>query len=202
MKKCQLLSVALFVIFLFPSFITAASSKTNSKGDNGAKKASEYVKSDKSPKTGNIKKDRKAGTLVWSNRSPNGMEWNAAKKYCDNLTEGGFTDWRLPNIDELRTTIQNCPKTETGGECKVSEKNGRLSEEDWNPEGSCLCEFRQDNGGYYSKLGDDDLVLLWSSSAKSDEPDRAWSMAFIGGILVTYNKKINEINVRCVRTAN
>lgn len=74
MKKCQILSVTLFVIFLFPSFITAASPKTNSKGDNGAKKASEYVKSDKSPKTGNIKKDRKAGTLVWSNRSPNGME--------------------------------------------------------------------------------------------------------------------------------
>ena len=139
----------------------------------------------------------KRKSLQWSKRSPNEMDWNAAKKYCVNLTEGGFTDWRLPNIDELRTTIKNCPKTETGGECKISEKNGRLSSEDWTS--SCLCEFLQDNGGYYSKFGDDDRVLLWSSSAVSDEPDRAWAIAFVSGLVSRYSNKINEINVRCVR---
>jgi len=134
----------------------------------------------------------------WSNRSSKIMNWNAAKQYCANLSEGGFTDWRLPNIDELRTTIRNCSKTETGGECKVSEKNGRLSRGDWNPDGSCYCESRNNNGGYYSKLGDDDNVWLWSSSTRSDDTDRAWRVGFISG-LVLHSLKSYYYYVRCVR---
>lgn len=30
-------------------------------------------------------------------------DWKAALDYCENGTFGGFTDWRLPNINELRT---------------------------------------------------------------------------------------------------
>ena len=33
--------------------------------------------------------------------------WNYAKTYCENLTLGGFSDWRLPNIYELTTLIDN-----------------------------------------------------------------------------------------------
>lgn len=29
--------------------------------------------------------------------------WNEAIKYCENLTLGGFEDWRLPNIRELKS---------------------------------------------------------------------------------------------------
>ncbi|OQX73955.1 MAG: hypothetical protein B6D59_04085, partial [Campylobacteraceae bacterium 4484_4] len=29
--------------------------------------------------------------------------WEEAKSYCENLTLGGFTDWRLPSIEELYT---------------------------------------------------------------------------------------------------
>ena len=48
MKKCKTLSVALFVVFLFPFFITAASQKTNSQGNNSDKKACEYARNENS----------------------------------------------------------------------------------------------------------------------------------------------------------
>jgi hypothetical protein len=33
--------------------------------------------------------------------------WNYAKAYCENLTLGGYSDWRLPNIYELTTLLDN-----------------------------------------------------------------------------------------------
>ncbi len=33
--------------------------------------------------------------------------WQYAKAYCENLTLGGFSDWRLPNIYELNTLLDN-----------------------------------------------------------------------------------------------
>lgn len=53
--------------------------------------------------------------LSWSDKAIEKMNWDDAIKYCEDL--GG----RLPTIDELRTLIQNCPATETGGECGVTE---------------------------------------------------------------------------------
>ncbi len=143
-------------------------------------------------------KGRKIGSLIWSDRSSNTMNWSSAKQYCENLSEGGYTDWRLPNIDELRTTIKNCYKTETGGQCKVSERSGCLSSSCWEPRGSCYCDDRSNNGGYYSKLGDPDGVWLWSSSTLSGSPDLAWYVNFIyGGVPDHY--KSASLYVRCVR---
>lgn len=147
----------------------------------------------------NIKKGRKIGNLIWSGRSSNKMNWDSAKQYCANLSEGGFTDWRLPNIDELRTTIKHCPKTRAGGECKVSEKNGRLSYEDGQPDSSCCCDDRAYNGGYYSKLGDDYDVVLWSSSTLAGNTKHVWGVLFYSGF-VGNSRKSNSFNVRCVRS--
>ena len=41
--------------------------------------------------------------LQWSEKATYSMNWDKAKQYCENLDEGGHNDWRLPNIDELRT---------------------------------------------------------------------------------------------------
>lgn len=48
---------------------------------------------------------RKIGDLIWSDRSVYQMNWSSAKQYCEDLTEGGYSDWRLPNINELNTII-------------------------------------------------------------------------------------------------
>ena len=70
--------------------------------------------------------------LTWSKEASNPMTWKEAKEYCSNLRENSFSDWRLPNIDELRTLIQNCDKTESGGSCKISENTQCLDEKCWN----------------------------------------------------------------------
>lgn len=53
--------------------------------------------------------------LVWQDNSEaktNKKDWNKAKAYCESLTLGGYEDWRLPNIFELSTLIDNTKSKE------------------------------------------------------------------------------------------
>ena len=46
--------------------------------------------------------------LMWENDSSvntQTMTWEEALAYCENLTLGGYSDWRLPNIQELRSIV-------------------------------------------------------------------------------------------------
>lgn len=138
-------------------------------------------------------KGRKIGNLIWSDLSVNEMTWDDAKEYCENLTEGGYTDWRLPNINELRTLIKNCKGSRTGGYCAVQDPH--CLSDDACLSNDCFCECR-DNTGYYSKLGDDGL--LWSSSTtRSDK--RAWFVHFGCGGVTHKSKGHFGYQVRCVR---
>lgn len=137
--------------------------------------------------------------MQWSSRSPEKLDWQGAIDFCKNAAEGDFKDWRLPNIDELRESIDNCPKTEDGGECMVSEKNGCLSSECKNPKGSCNCD-RLKSQGVYSRFWDGDTIGLWSSSTLSDDPDSAWGVVYYSA-MVGSSKKSGKFYARCVRTA-
>lgn len=97
--------------------------------------------------------------LKWSKIAPKPMMWNEAKKYCENLNEDGYSDWELPTISELRTLIKNCPLTEAGGECKVTDSC--LSYKNCRNNACSGCSGASD--GRYSKLGD--TGWLWSSSS-------------------------------------
>lgn len=132
---------------------------------------------------------------MWSPKSSYRMNWNLAVDYCNNLTACGYSDWRLPNINELRTLIKNCPGSQTGGSCAVKDPSC-LSSDCWSSD--CRCEYRENNGGYYSKLGDDNSVWLWSSSTLSDYTDYAWHVPFVNGH-VRDDSKYNDSSVRCVR---
>ena len=148
-----------------------------------------------SQKTMNIDDSMASDALPghWSKRSQETMNWNDAKQYCENLRENGYTDWRLPTIDELKTTIKNCPAASL---CKVSESC--LSSDCWSA--SCHCKYRENNGGYYSKLGDDDKVKLWSSSTRSDLKATQWGVGFGDGYVQSiYAYESDHNYVRCVR---
>jgi len=56
-------------------------------------------------KSENIVYDSKT-ELSWQSRpSSKKFNWSSAKSYCRNLTYGGKSDWRLPNIDELKSLV-------------------------------------------------------------------------------------------------
>ena len=132
----------------------------------------------------------KIGSLYWSKRSRNEMNWNSAKQYCENLTEGGYSDWRLPNIDELRTLIKNHSGTQSGGSCPISEKAGKLAWIDRTSD----CDGR--DGSSFSKLGD--TGWFWSSSVRSGYSSLRWYVNFgYGG--VDGNSVEGNLYVRCVR---
>ena len=135
--------------------------------------------------------------LIWSTKTANTNDktWEQAVVYCQNLNEGGFFDWHLPTIDELRTLITNCPGTETNGACAISEKNGKLSGNDSSDD--CSCAYK--SGSYYSKIGDDHTVSPWSSSTRSDDPERAWFVGFFAGVVSNSDKTTVTSDVRCVR---
>lgn len=44
--------------------------------------------------------------LMWQDFSKK-LPWAAALSYCENLTYAGFSDWRLPNINELSSLFPN-----------------------------------------------------------------------------------------------
>ena len=138
--------------------------------------------------------------LQWSSRSSEKMDWQGALNYCKNVSDGGFKDWRLPNIDELRESFVNCSKTVPAGECRVSGKKGCLSSNCKDPQDSCSCK-KMKNDGFYSVLEDPDYVGLWSSSSLSDDTNRIWGVVYYSA-MVGSNKKSGKLYARCVRTAD
>ena len=148
--------------------------------------------------------------LTWSKISSS-MIYSAATTFCQKDLEsggmkgyGGFTDWRLPNIDELKTLLV----WSKSSSCKVSEVNGHLASSDWTCS-SCTdncsdtgsgcgnCSYYDD--GRFSKLGDS--TYLWSSSLLSDYSSIAWYVNFRYGY-VNGNYIDGYNGVRCVRNTN
>lgn len=93
---------------------------------------------------------------------------------CPTLTIGGFTGWRLPTIDELRSLIRGCLPTMTGGACPITESCIRTESC-----GTQLCEgcsgmFGPADGYYMpSELRPDPWgTVLLSSDAHFEESGR------------------------------
>ena len=135
--------------------------------------------------------------LTWSARVSGSRNWSGALSYCESLEEGGYTDWRLPTIDELRTIIINCPGTQAGGACAISDPD-HLSESD-RVVADCSCNSVSGNSSYYSKLGND--TQLWSSSDFAEGNNYAWRVYFNTANVNSNDKVSNYYPVRCVRSA-
>lgn len=53
---------------------------------------------------GTIVTDNRTG-LMWQKEYATGKTWLQALKYCEDLTYAGYTDWRLPNKNELASLV-------------------------------------------------------------------------------------------------
>ena len=65
--------------------------------------------------------------LCWQNPQRLGLDMNdvgliaaEAGPYCESLVLGGYSDWRVPTVDELRTLIDGNSPSQPGGDCGVS----------------------------------------------------------------------------------
>jgi len=138
--------------------------------------------------------------LTWQVTPPtDSYDWQGAKTYCDSLSLGGYSDWRLPTIGELRSLIRGCPATEPGGACNV-EEGGCL-------ESSCRgvpcggCSERDGPGGagmYWPDEIEGGCCRYWSSSPEEDYDGILWGVNFVGGYLESDTGDAANL-VRCVR---
>jgi len=75
------------------------------------KTANEYVRCVRGEQPAAVLTDNGDGTvtdkvtgLMWQQQNDGTTKaWNDALSYCEGLSLGGFTDWRLPNVKELRS---------------------------------------------------------------------------------------------------
>ena len=163
-----------------------------------------------SPENNGVCKDYDSG-IIWSaraekERNTEGIDLlyiKEALEYCKNARDGGFSDWRLPTIDELRTLVVNCPNLEPDGACKVSDKKHCLSESCYNEE-DCSCHGDHDTS--FGKFGVEIFGSYWSSSVGGGffEGERNWLIDLRGDARIfTYDPfsypLANYAPVRCVR---
>ena len=63
----------------------------------------------------------KATGLTWQKAdSKKGMNWKEALQYAENLTLGGYSDWRLPNAKELQSIVDYTRSPETSNSAAIN----------------------------------------------------------------------------------
>ncbi|MGI6393812.1 MAG: DUF1566 domain-containing protein [bacterium] len=144
-------------------------------------------------------------SLEWS-RAERFCKWVDIENFCKEMDEGGNTDWRVPDINELRTLVTNCPLTQTGGKCEIAlpfSGSESLSEE--------CSGCNSDKSGIYSKLGDSYYFI---SSSHYEVHEGNWKykvflyINFLCGSIVANpeppvdSQDFNCSDCRCVRNAH
>ena len=95
--------------------------------------------------------------------------WQEAIDYCERLLLNEDSDWRLPNINELKTVIDR------------SQKEPAIK------------------GHIFEYLGDGNYYGYWSSTSVVNFENYAWIVYFGNGATYSNYKEYNGLYVRCVR---
>jgi hypothetical protein len=129
-----------------------------------------------------------ASGLCWQHPTNNQQYgWQDAIDYCGGLDLAGYTDWRLPGIEELLTLFEECNVDlagSSGGYCRSCFDSE-----------TCRALFSSgDDSGNNGGWGNP-----WSSSSCSAFPSCAWSVDFSNGTVNTNDSMGNMLGARCVR---
>ncbi|MBP5435287.1 DUF1566 domain-containing protein [bacterium] len=136
--------------------------------------------------------------LQWSNKSAKKITWEEVYSegdYCSTLKEGGYNDWRVPNFNEIRTLITNCPNMESKGICKfksVSPNCERYCDDECNGSESCFdkCTARDCSPlvncspckkGDHSRFGDKEALWFFGDSNGEGDFRNATTLDFTNG---------------------
>ncbi|HOW50519.1 MAG TPA: DUF1566 domain-containing protein [bacterium] len=138
-------------------------------------------------------------SLMWQRGSGGTKKYDDAIRYCEKLSLGGYHDWRLPSISELKTLIVGCQS----GTYACGVNDDCLSNSPCYSDACfCLAGKGPGEGGHYWQKG----VWLrqesdsWFLSSSIISGDSAWSVEFLtGSLLFSLRNQSTVFSVRCVR---
>lgn len=153
--------------------------------------------------------------LIWQKQLPmeedpqNGFlkyNYSNASKYCSKLELAGFSNWRLPKIDELRLLILGCNNTESGGACPLTSDCYGFTTCFEGNESICSCEelsdcyCKDDLPCWYNyQFGEITVKACANFWASEDASYYGWSLDFgTAGFLMTQLHDDTSISTRCV----
>lgn len=148
--------------------------------------------------------------LMWQLKGLVKNSWEGGIYHCENLKYGGYDDWRLPTISELRSLIQGCEKNETNGDCGVTDECVEAEciescdscKPDEGPSDGCYWPEEIERNNYYT------CDRYWSSSSFIDleyDEEYAWTLDFYSGSLHWFSTYWDDseddwpLRIRCVR---
>jgi C1A family cysteine protease len=106
--------------------------------------------------------------LMWMVDSPNATYTHSqAESYCNNLGFGGYSDWRLPSLGELRTVDVGCTEMDY---CEVGLTCDDSTSSCWDRT-QCECDNED-----WSDLFLEKTAFYWSSSIVSNEGGKYWGL--------------------------
>jgi len=113
------------------------------------------------------------------------MTWDEAMEYAKNLRLGGYDDWRLPTIEELKNIIINCGGTPS----KFEDEDVETTTKNMNNSNYQSCYKRK---GFISSF-------YWSIIIDIKNYNDAWIVDLEDGYMYK-DYKSSFIYVRCIRT--
>ncbi len=104
---------------------------------------------------GNSTVSDRATALIWQQEdSGYGMDWESALSYCESLSLGGESDWRLPNAKELQSIVDYTRSPDTTGSPALDPVFGatpitnEAGDKDWSFYWTSTTHANQSGGGY------------------------------------------------------
>ena len=134
------------------------------------------------PETNNKVVKDSIKNLYWQKGYESRKTWQEALKYCEDLTEGGYSDWRMPNISEL-LSIADYEKTDPAIDSDYFDMPN------YSVQGFWSSTTAVSNNGYAQSL--------------SFKAANAGGTLCGSGTIIVRDKSVNNIsaaNIRCVRS--